>query len=320
MNGNRLGLCAQPACVSSAKGNSSSAVWWPRVREAALELISPTRCASCERPGALICDDCLRAIIRIDPALSCTRCGAPFGSLLCTECTGEERDVDWEGDAAASASEVADERANEAAGEAAGAPASEAAFAPTSGYADATHADTLRPRLPALDRCLARTVFEGPPERVIRAYKDAGEHRLAPEIAALMLEAAQEAEKTAPERYGGMLAHTDAIAFVPATAAAYRRRGFDHMEAVARAFAMRAGLPLLDALVKHGNTDQRDFNRAERLAQAARAYEVVLPVKGARLLLLDDVITTGATLTAAAAALKQAGAAHVDGLAFARVW
>ena len=57
--------------------------------EFALETLSPTRCAGCERPGALICDRCLSRFQLIDPRLSCTQCGAPFGSLLCTECQGE---------------------------------------------------------------------------------------------------------------------------------------------------------------------------------------------------------------------------------------
>lgn len=47
---------------------------------------------------------------------------------------------------------------------------------------------------------------------------------------------------------------------------------------------------------------------------------MVAPVGGMRVLLLDDVITTGATMNAAAHALKCAGAARVDCLAFARVW
>lgn len=231
--------------------------------EALLEVVSPTRCAGCERPGALICDACRDAMVRIDPREACTHCGAPYGRLVCTECAMEQG---------------------------------------------------------ACDRCLAATVFEGSPARIVRAYKDAGEQRLAHEIAHLLAQAAQDAERLAPQRYGGMLHAADAVTFVPVTAAAYRRRGFDHMEAVARAFALEVDIPLVDALAKHGNADQRDYARDERLAASRGVYEVVEPVRGMRLLVLDDVITTGATLESAGAALAAAGAAHLDALAFARVW
>lgn len=227
------------------------------------ELLSPTRCASCERPGELVCGECLRKMTRIDPAHACPLCGAPFGELVCTECRGEAT---------------------------------------------------------AVDRCLAAAVFEGPPARIVRAYKDGGERRLAVEIARLMVGAARDAERLAPDRYAGLLSDADALAFVPVTAEAYRRRGFDHMEAVAREASRACGAPVVDALLKHGSADQREFSREERLASSRDVYEVVEDVRGARLLLLDDVITTGATVGAAAAALKRAGARRVDALAFARVW
>ena len=233
------------------------------LRESALEALSPTRCASCERPGSLLCDRCRSQMMRIDPLLACTRCGAPYGNLLCTECHGEES---------------------------------------------------------VLDRCLATAVFDGIPARIIRTYKDAGEQRLADVIAELLLNTACEAQRTAAERYAGFLSMADAVTFVPATAAAFQRRGFDHMEYVARAFSAQAGIPLLDALAKHGKSDQRMLGRAGRQEQSRDAYEVVAPVAGLHLLLLDDVITTGATIRAAAKALKTAGASHVDALALARVW
>ena len=227
------------------------------------ELLSPTRCASCERPGELVCGECLRKMTRIDPAHACPLCGAPFGELVCTECRGEAT---------------------------------------------------------AVDRCLAAAVFEGPPARIVRAYKDGGERRLAVEIARLMVGAARDAERLAPDRYAGLLSDADALVFVPVTAEAYRRRGFDHMEAVAREASRACGAPVVDALLKHGSADQREFSREERLASSRDVYEVVQDVRGERLLLLDDVITTGATVGATAAALKRAGARRVDALAFARVW
>ena len=170
------------------------------------------------------------------------------------------------------------------------------------------------------DRCLAATVFEGIPARIVRTYKDGGERRLADVIAGLMLEAAHDAEELVGECWGGLLSGADAVTFVPATAAAFHRRGFDHMDEVTRVFSERAGIPLIDALAKHGRSDQRVLGRVGRREQARGVYQVVEDVQGQKLLLLDDVITTGATISAAAAALKRAGAASVDVLALARVW
>lgn len=92
------------------------------------------------------------------------------------------------------------------------------------------------------------------------------------------------------------------------------------MEAIARSFCDLSGVPLLDALVKYGHGDQRELGRAERREHARDMYETVEDVRGCRLLLIDDVITTGATMAAASAELKRAGAKAVDGLAIARVW
>ena len=267
--------------MEDAHREAAVPTWRQRMREAALEVISPTRCAGCERPGTLLCDGCIARITPIDPVHACTRCGAPFGDVLCTECAG---------DGAFAASD-----------------------APSGLHACA-------PACEPLGRTLAATVFEGPVSRIVRAYKDAGERRLAQPIAELMLDAAEHAEAAAPERYGGLLSAADAIVFVPVTAAAFSRRGFDHMELVASTFSYMAEKPVLDALLKHGKGDQRALGRAERQKQAQGLYEVVEPVAGKRLLLLDDVITTGATLRAARASLLQAGAARVDALAFARVW
>ncbi len=171
----------------------------------------------------------------------------------------------------------------------------------------------------ALGCCLAACVFEGPFAQLVRAYKDGGERRLAPVIAGYLARAVLTASAAAPRAYGS-LARVEAVTFIPVTAEAFSRRGFDHMEQVAQACAELLGLPLLDTMVKHGRADQRRLDRAARLRQAGSAYEVVVPVAGRHLLMLDDVITTGATLQAAARALQAAGARRVDAAALARVW
>ena len=174
-------------------------------------------------------------------------------------------------------------------------------------------------RATALDWCVAAATFDGPAPDVVRGYKDAGERRLAPYIARVMADALAGALPYAPEGLGSLAAY-DALTFVPATATAFRRRGFDHMEEVARLVSAFVGMPLADALAKRGRADQRRLGRAARAERSAGAYEAVLPVSGASMLLLDDVVTTGATMGEAARTLKLAGAVRVAGLAFARVW
>ena len=92
------------------------------------------------------------------------------------------------------------------------------------------------------------------------------------------------------------------------------------MELVAREVARDLGLPLDDVLARRSKRDQRDLGRSDRRANALGSFAVLHPLEGARVLLLDDVFTTGATLGAAAQALKSRGAVEVLGLTFARAW
>lgn len=164
--------------------------------------------------------------------------------------------------------------------------------------------------------------FAGTPARMVTCLKDAHELRLAPVVAAAMLTALEEASAwPAPDgaaRYDP--AAVDALCFVPATPAARARRGFDHMELVARELAAATGHPLVPALERASRRDQRELGREQRAANlfgTARARE---DLTGARLLLLDDVATTGASLAEATRALMARGAASVTACVLARVW
>ena len=115
-------------------------------------------------------------------------------------------------------------------------------------------------------------------------------------------------------------AATDGVCFVPATSAAYARRGFDHMELVARERCRASGLPLTDGLVRPRARDQRVLGRDERAANLEGTMFARGDVGGARLLLLDDVATTGASIAEATRALLARGAASVTACVLARVW
>lgn len=164
--------------------------------------------------------------------------------------------------------------------------------------------------------------FDGAAARMAACLKDSHELRLAPVIAAAMACALEEAAAW-PARDGAPRfspSQVDALCFVPATAAAYARRGFDHMELVSRALSTTLGVPLADVLVRPSARDQRELGREERASNLEGTMWANEDLSGARLLLVDDVATTGASLAEGTRALLARGAASVTACALARVW
>ena len=106
----------------------------------------------------------------------------------------------------------------------------------------------------------------------------------------------------------------DAVTWAPTTPARRRARGFDQAELLARAVAHQLRCACLPLLGRPPGPPQTGRSRLERLD--GPTFQVRPPVPR-RILLVDDVVTTGATLRAAAAALRQAGAAEVTLLALA---
>lgn len=115
----------------------------------------------------------------------------------------------------------------------------------------------------------------------------------------------------------------DTVACVPTRLGARLARGFNPAELLARAVARSTGLPFSPGLLRcrlDPGPKQTDLARAARFKRAAQVF---LPgrdasVEGARILLVDDVITTGATVDACARVLRGAGADGVIAAAVAR--
>jgi len=151
--------------------------------------------------------------------------------------------------------------------------------------------------------------LDGPLARAVVMHKDAGERRLG-------------------EFLGGLLAHrvaeqwvgwADAVCWIPPTREAVRRRGFDHGRPLAEQVAIGLETELTPLLSRARARDQRRLGRSERLASAGGTFAV----RGrapARVVVVDDVLTTGATLDAAADSLLANGADAVRVAVVARAW
>jgi len=101
----------------------------------------------------------------------------------------------------------------------------------------------------------------------------------------------------------------DAVTWIPTTDRRRRERGFDQAELLARAVARRLGRPCRRLLRRRGDDHQTGRSRAERLRGPSL---VAVGVPPRNVLLIDDVVTTGATVRAAVEVLIGAGAATVQ--------
>ncbi len=149
-----------------------------------------------------------------------------------------------------------------------------------------------------------------PLARCVALYKDSGERRLGPVLGGLLAEAAA--------TWSGW---PDAVVPVPASTASLKRRGFDHTRLVAAEVARAFGVSVLEALTVQGARDQRVLGRVERARNVAHVFAVAAGVRvPSRILLVDDVVTTAATVDSASGALLAAGADEVRVGAVARAW
>lgn len=147
--------------------------------------------------------------------------------------------------------------------------------------------------------------FEGSAREAIHALKYHERHAIASMLARLMADVACDLD-------------VDVVTFVPLHAARRRERGYDQSALLARHLASSLGKRHARTLIRTRRTRQQAMlEREDRAQNVAGAFRAERPWNGERFLLVDDVATTGATLGAAAQALRSAGAGTVAGLVFA---
>jgi ComF family protein len=163
-------------------------------------------------------------------------------------------------------------------------------------------------------RARAAMRYEGAAAKLVQLLKYGDRHEVVPLMAGAMLRAG-----------GDVLCDADMIIPVPLHPRRLWMRRFNQAALLAHAVGARAGKPVaVDVLRRRKSTPPQVGLRREQRARNMAGAFVVPPSKrgvltGRRVVLIDDVYTSGATLAAATRALRRAGAHEVDVLVFARV-
>lgn len=168
---------------------------------------------------------------------------------------------------------------------------------------------------PDFDGARAAIVYDDASHKLVVGFKHGDRTELAEMLGGWMARAG-----------GDMLTRGAVVAPVPLHPRRLLSRRFNQSALLARAVAAHAGALLsVDGLVRRRATPpQKDLSAEGRRRNVAGAFAVRdekarAVFAGAHVVLIDDVLTTGATLSAAARTLKRAGAARVDALVLARV-
>jgi ComF family protein len=164
---------------------------------------------------------------------------------------------------------------------------------------------------PPYDYARSAAIFEGALREALHAFKFSGKRALARPLGDL---AAEHCLATLAEEI-------EAVVPVPLARERERERGFNQAELLAQRVARRLGVPARPRWLRRvrATRPQSDLDASERRANVRGAFRASPEVAGRHVLVVDDVLTTGATLGECARALRDGGARRVGALTVARV-
>lgn len=178
---------------------------------------------------------------------------------------------------------------------------------------DAPECTQIRRKIPFVESSVAVWHYEDPVRRSLLRYKFYGKRHYAKGYGR------QLAMKIMQQNEDGF----DLITWVPVSRIRRLRRGYDQVELLASAVCTELGMEPVSCLrkVRHNPPQSGITGQAHRRANVLGVYDTVKPERfaGKRILLLDDIITTGATLSECARVLLTAGAKEVHCAAIAAV-
>jgi ComF family protein len=150
-------------------------------------------------------------------------------------------------------------------------------------------------------------IYEGVYEQLLKALKFEYRRQAVESISAMLNETI----------YG--LPKDVVVCPIPTAPSRVRERGFDHAKLIAKELSAKSGIKYLNALGRHTNVRQLGSGRQKRLKQMESEFYILrTDLAGKNVLIIDDVMTTGATLAGASKVLKEAGVKSVYGAVFAR--
>lgn len=176
-----------------------------------------------------------------------------------------------------------------------------------------TVGDSVAQKFPFIDKCVSPLYYKDKVRASVHRYKFGGCSAYSRRYAALMSDCVENNLDCCS---------IDVISWIPLSKKRLRQRGYDQARLLAEEIAAKTGLPCRQLLQKVKNNSAQSLTRdaKQRRENVAGVYALDdgADVSGLRILLVDDVVTTGATMSEAARILRKAGAKSVFGVTLAR--